>query len=224
MWATGATPRRVSALATYAPTEGDVPVAGQVGDRAAIITTQNDDGSVFRVTGCAGFGGHHNSYRICGTRGQIENLRGMGDQMMLRYNAWEIPEGAQELTLYTPEWNDPDEERIKMSGHGGGDYLTARRFLTCVAEGKQPEHPFDVHSAVTMSSVAILAHRSVLSGGIPFDIPDFHSEQARAQYENDTASPFIGADGEAPTVPCCSHPDFHPTEGQLALYRKALSE
>lgn len=224
MWATGATPRRVSAFASYAPIREDVPTASQNGDRAAIVTTQNDDGSIFRVTGCAAFGGHHNAYRVCGTRGQIENLRGMGEQVMLRYNAWEIPEGAQEVRCYSPEWRDPDEELIKKSGHGGGDYLTARMFCECVEKGIQPPHPFDIHSAVTMSSVALLAHRSVLAGGMPYDIPDFHTEAARVQYENDRKTPFLGADGSAPTLPCCSVTDFKPTKAQLALYKKALSE
>ena len=77
MWSTGATPRRVTAFAAFAPlTEENAPTASYVGDRAAIVTTQNDDGSIFRVTGCAAFGAHHNAYRICGEEGQIENLRG----------------------------------------------------------------------------------------------------------------------------------------------------
>ena len=58
--------------------------------------TQNDDGSVFRFTGCAAFGGHHNAYRVCGTKGQIENLRGMGGKVMLRYNKWEKPDDMGE--------------------------------------------------------------------------------------------------------------------------------
>jgi hypothetical protein len=209
-------------FATFASTEEDVPVASYGGDRASLVMTQNDDGSVFRITGCAGFGGHHNAYRICGTRGQIENLRGMGEQVMLRYNDWELPEGAKEINLYTPAWNDPDEELIKTSGHGGGDYLTCRMFRDCVLAGKQPEHPFDIHSAVTMSSVAILAHRSMLEGGVPYDIPDFHNEADRAKWENDRQTPFWGANGEAPTLPVCSHTDFKPTDRQIALYREVL--
>ncbi len=73
-----------------------------------------------------------------------------------------------------------------------------------------------------MSSVGILAHRSALEGGRPFDIPDFKTEAARAEYENDFLSPFPGKDGSAPTLPCCSHPDYAPTEEQLALYRKLI--
>lgn len=222
MRATGATPKRVSGLAVYAPQDMDAPVASHAGDRVAIVTTQNDDGSVFRVTGCAGFGAHHNSYRICGTNGQIENLRGMGERVMLRYNAWSKPENAEEINFYEPEWNDKDELFIQKSGHGGGDYLTARMFVECLKAGKQPEHPFDIYSAVTMSSVAILAHRSILSGGQPYDVPDFRTEADRKQYALDGATPFYGSDGSTPTIPCCSVPGHKPTQEQLRLYRDVL--
>ncbi|MBQ8311403.1 MAG: Gfo/Idh/MocA family oxidoreductase [Clostridia bacterium] len=222
MWATGATPKRVTAFTSFAPIEGDVPTASYNGDGTAIITTQNDDGSIFRVTGCAKFGAHHKSYRVCGTKGSIENLRGMEPQVMLRYNDWEIPEGAKEINLYTPEWNDPDQELIKKSGHGGGDYLTARMFLNCIDKGVQPEHPFNAYAAVAMSSVAILGHRSMLNGGQPYDIPDFTKEEDCKQYENDRETPFYGTDGSEPTVPCCSHPDFKPTEKQVELYHEVL--
>jgi len=224
MRATGATPKVVTAFAAYAPDFSDIPSASHSADRAAIITTQNDDGSIFRVTGCASFGGHHNAYRICGTEGQIENVRGLGAKMMLRYNGWSKPADMEEVNFYDAQWHDDDEELIKKSGHGGSDFLTARMFLDCIREGKQPEHPFHVHAAVAMSSVAILAHRSMLEGGKPYEIPDYHDEAWRVKYENDRLSPMPGANGEAPTLPACSHPDYAPTEKQLELYRKVLAE
>ena len=224
MHATGATPKKVSAFAMYAPTMEDVPTASYNADKAANITTMNDDGSVFRVTACAAFGAHHNSYRICGTKGQIENLRGMGGKVMLRYNSWCIPEGEEETKLYEPEWNDCDEELIMSSGHGGSDFLTVRTFMECVEAGKQPPHPFDFYSALTMSSVAILAHRSVMEGGRVYDLPDFRREEDRVLYENDDLTPFWGDDGSAPTLPCCSHPDYKPTERQMELYLKELEK
>lgn len=144
----------------------------------------------------------------------------MGEQVLLRYNEWERPEGVRD-GVYEPNWNDRDEELIKQTGHGG-DYISIRNFLDCVREGHQPEHPFDIHSAVAMSSVAILSHRSVLMGGQPFDIPDFRTEEARVQYENDRETPFYGTDGSQPTVPCCSHTDFALLESQVAACREAL--
>lgn len=224
MHASGATPKTVTAFPIYAPIEGDHPSISYVGDSAAIITTQNDDGSIFRVTGSAKFGAHHISTRLCGTKGQIENVRGMENQVMLRYNAWDIPEGLEENNLYTPEWNDADEELIKASGHGGGDFVTARMFLECIRENRQPEHPFDIHSAVTMSSTAILSYRSILDGGKPYQIPDFKTEEARKEYENDRQTPFYGSDGSKPNIVCCSNPDYKPTDEQIEKFMSMIKE
>lgn len=223
MAASGATPKRVIALPIFSPYEEDYPNACYVGDNAAIITTLNDDDSVFKFVGCSKFGAHGNSYRICGTKGQIENVRGT-DKIMLRYNDWNIPEGKEEINFYEPSWNDFDEDKIIKSGHGGADYPVARMFLNCVRENKQPLHPYDLHSAVTMSSVAILGFRSMLEKGVPYDIPDFHREEDRVKWENDRLSPFYGPDGSAPTLPCCSRPDYKPSEHQLELYRNIIKD
>lgn len=221
MWATGATPKRVSAAPVFAPFN-EKASARHVADRAAVITLLNDDDSVFKVMGCSAFGAHHNAYRICGTEGQIENLRGMGKKVMLRYNNWSVPEGMEEVNLYEPSWNDKDEKFIEQSGHGGGDYIVARMFLECIKENRQPEHPYDIYSAVTMSSVAILAHRSILNGGQPYDIPDFRLEECRKEYENDRQTPFYGTDGSKPNIPCCSKTDYKPTEEQIKGYLEAI--
>lgn len=225
MAATGANPVRVTCFNIFTQPNKDVPTYSHVGDRAAIIMTQNDDGSVFRFTGCANFGAHHNNYRVCGTKGQIENIWGMDDKIMLRYNEWQIPEGMEAVNIYEPEWDkDADQERLKVSGHGGGDLLTVRIFAECIREKKQPPHPFDVYSAVNMSSVAILAHRSMLEGGMPYDIPDFTKEEARKQYENDRLTPFYGSDGSKPNIPCCSVTDYEPTKKQVDMYSDLLKD
>jgi hypothetical protein len=73
-----------------------------------------------------------------------------------------------------------------------------------------------------MSSVGILGHRSVLDGGKVYDIPDFRKEEDKKLYENDYLTPFYGKNGEEPTLPCCSHPDFKPTDKQLELYDEVI--
>ena len=224
MYATGASPRRVTAFAIYNPTAKLIPSARRNGDNTAVIMMHNDDGSIYRVTGSAAFGGHHNAYRVAGNKGQIENIRGTDAKVMLRYNGWTKPEGAEEINYYDAQWNDKDEEMIGLSGHGGSDYLTARMFIECIREKKQPPHPFDVYGATLMSSVGILAHRSVLDGGKPYDVPDFRNEKDRMLYENDYLSPFPGEDGKAPTLPCCSHPEHTPPEENLRLFEEWLDD
>ncbi len=225
MYAVGAMPKKVHAFNCYSPNEKDIPTASNVGDAAAIITTLNDDGSVYRVTGCSAFGAHHNCYRVAGTKGQVEKVRGIPDKVMLRYNAWETPDGVQSENFYEVKWVDGiDTELIAKSTHGGADYLMAKMFLDCVRDARQPPCPFDVHSAIAMSSVAILAHRSMLDGGAPYDIPDFRNAEDCKKYENDWLTPFIGSDGTPPSLPCCSNPDYRATESQLKLFRKKVIE
>lgn len=222
MYATGSLPVRVTAMPIYEPMKSDVPRISHVADKAAIITCLNDDESVFKVTGHAAFGGHSNSYRICGTKGTIENVRGTDGKIMLRYNEWEKPEDMEEINYYTPQINDKDEELIKKAGHGGGDFFVMREFLNAVRENKKP--PFDVYFSTRMASVAILAHRSILNGGMPYDIPDFRKEEDRRKYENDNETPFWYTDGREPNIPCCSKPDYKPTDLQFENYRKAVNE
>jgi hypothetical protein len=219
MFITGVTPKRVTALPIFLPYEDNPEhyLNKQTGDRTAIMTILNDDNSVFRVTGCASFGAHGNSYRICGTNGQIENVRGGGGKVMLRYNGWQIPEGMEEVNYYMPEWPEDKKALIEKAGHGGGDFFVAREFLSCIREGRRPV--FDVYFATAMASAAILSHRSILEGGKPYDIPDFRREEDRRAYENDTLSPFHGSDGTLPTITPSAMPEYHTlTEAGRARY------
>ena len=220
MYITGASPTRITALPVFSPTPPDMLMGYAVGDRAAIITSLNDDDSVFRMTGCAAFGGHEHSYRVCGVSGQAENLRDNSGRVLLRYNEWEVPKGKSASQIYLPEWQDKDEALIDEKRHGGGDFFMFREFFTCIREGTRPF--FDVYRATTMSSVAILSHRSLLECGVPYDIPDFHRPEDRERYREDTLSPFYGEDGTPPTLPCCSHPDFVPDPAVVEEYRAIL--
>ena len=223
MYATGASPKKVTAFPVSIPAEPDICRANYAGgDNSALIMTHNDDGSVFRVTACSTFGAHHNAYRICGKNGSVENVRGGEGKVMLRYNGWTTPEGAETDNYYLPGINDKDEELIKKAGHDGGDFFVAREFLNAVRENKP--HPFDVYFATTMASVAILAHRGILEGGKTYDIPDFRKEEDRVKYENDTVTPFWGSDGSAPTIPCCSNPGYRPSDVQISNFRNALKK
>jgi hypothetical protein len=218
MHITGAFPKRVTAMAALDPKpEEKEKLQRGVPERAAIILTQNDDGSIFRVTGCAAFGHHENSYRICGTKGQMENLRDRSERVLLSYNSWDKPDEGENTRIYKPELIDEDKELIEKAGHGGGDFFVAREFLSCIREGRRPV--FDVYFATTMASAAILSHRSILEGGKPYDIPDFRKEEDRKAYENDTLSPFHGSDGTLPTITPSVMPEYHTlTEAGRARY------
>jgi hypothetical protein len=66
-----------------------------------------------------------------------------------------------------------------------------------------------------MSATAVLALRSSLEGGKEFKIPDFTKEEERVLWENDHDSPFTDENGYS-AFPCCSHPDYMPTDEDFA--------
>ena len=221
MWITGKTPKRVSAMPIYKP---HIPFELHCGDAASIILIQNDDNSVFRVTGNASFGCREDSYRIVGVNGQIENVRGQGHTVVLNYEEGFVPENMKENNIYTPKWedvvDDSEVEAVKNAGHGGGDYFVIREFFNCIRENKKPE--MDAYFGATMSATGILAHRSILEGK-PFDIPDMRNEEERKMYENDTATPFWGSDGREPSICPTSDPNFKQDQKYIDAYREAIT-
>ena len=189
--------------------------ANRVGDIVAIMLCEMEDGSLARVTGCAAWGGHGNWYRICAEKGNMENIRGSLEQIRVQYNGWQVPEGEQEVGVYPARWYD-DEDMNALAGgagHGGGDYWVAYHFTKYVNEDVEPF--FNVYRSVAMSATAVLALRSSQNGGMEYKIPDFSKEEERVLWENDHDSPFPNEDGTS-TLPCCSHPDYMPTEEDFA--------
>lgn len=212
MWATGARPVKVTAMPIYKPEVSGAVYNGDVG--AAMLIT-NDDNSVFRVFGNTAFGFREDSYRIVGTKGQIENIRGGGGKVALNFNTWDIPQGKQENNIYMPEWGDVDVEAVKNAGHGGGDYFTINEFFNCIRENRTPE--MDVYFAASMAAVGILGFRSILENK-PFDIPNMRDESERSKFENDRETPFYSSNGEKPTIRCCSDPNFVQTQEKIDRY------
>lgn len=221
MYITGSWPKRVTALPVFSPFTDEKIVGSAVGDRAAVLMTLNGDGSVFKMTGCAAFGAHGNSYRICGQNGQIENIRGDFERIMLRYNSWQIPEGMKEINSYVPDWADDEKEFAEKAGHGGSDFFVIKEFFDCIRNGRKPV--FDEYFATAMASVAILGHRSLLEKGVPYDIPDFKNEEDRIKWENDFSTPFF-SEAKAPDIPCCSVPDYKPDIEKFNNYLKLTGE
>lgn len=208
MYTTGARPVRVTGLPVFSP-EHTGYSRRYVADASTVITCINDDDSVFRVMGWSSFGAEESSFRICGTRGQIENLRSSDGKVMVRYNPWDVPEGKKAESIYKPEWPAELQTLIRQSGNGT-EYFLIQAFFRSIHTGTPPV--MDVYFAVDTASVGILGHRSMLQMGMPYDIPDFRREEDRIKYENDHLTPFWDADGNPPTIPSCSRPDFRSAE------------
>ncbi len=222
LYITGNELKAVNCKSVFAP-ESLKGTAYTVGDLASILLCEMKDGSLARLAGYSGWGGHGNWYRICGENGQMENIRGTLDQVRVQYNGWQVPEGENEVAIHSVKWFD-DEKMNSLAanaGHGGGDYWTAYYFTKYVNEDVEPF--FNVYRSVSMSAAAILALRSSLNSGVEYKIPDFRNEEERKVWENDNDSPFPDENGNA-TMPCCSHPDFKPSEEDYAAAERDWRE
>ena len=222
MHITGDIPKSVNAKCVFAP-DSLRGTACRVGDLAAIMLCEMRDGSLARITGCSAWGGHGNWYRICGEKGNVENVRGSLEQIRVQYNGWQIPEGEEEVNIRDAKWFDDEKLNAIASEatHGGGDFWVAYFFRKYLLGEYEPF--FNVYRAVTMSAVAVLALRRSQNGGKEYQIPDFTKEEDRLLCEHDTDSPFPDENGHA-TMACCSHPDYMPTEEDFAQAEKEWKE
>ncbi len=181
-------PVKVNGLAIAAP-ELDRGTARR-SDPGSVILCRMDSGAVFRLFGLT-LPGHSNWYRVHGTRGAMEITRGPGyfgpEQVRVWHEEWDLAPGWVRDRVYTPEWPE-HADLARQAGHGGGDFWTNLHFAQAIRSGEQPF--LNVYRGVAMSSVGILAWKSALQDGAPFDLPDFRVEASRAPYEHDHWSPW----------------------------------
>ncbi len=200
MMMTDSMPKKVCTMTSFKP-ELAKGTALRTGDAAAIMMISTDTDAVFRVTGWAVFSPEISRYRLSCTKGTIEDFR-----EKVRCSL------KNDYNDYSVEWTDPECKKFEdVSGHSGSDFCLVYEIIKDLEKGISPY--FDVYRSTAMASVAILGWRSVLEGGIPFDIPDFRLEEDKKKYENDTISPFPNENGVA-AIPCSSKP-YTPTEEDL---------
>lgn len=221
MYITDTWPVAVNALSISAPELEDRRI--RHGDTGSVILCRMDNGAVFRLMGVI-IPGHSNWYRLHGTRGAMESVRGPGyfgpGWVRVWHEPWDCRPGEVTDRTYVPQWRE-HADLASRAGHGGGDFWTSFHFANAIRSGEQPY--LDVYRGVAMSSVGILAWKSALAGGAPFAVPDFREEASRAPYENDHWSPF--PEDAGPGQPPPSIRGFFPiSEEALARAREVWRE
>jgi predicted dehydrogenase len=160
------------------------------GDPGSVILCRMDNGAVFRIFGLV-LPGHSNWYRVHGAHGAMEITRGPGyfgpGQIRVWHEEWDCPKGTPVERTYMPDWPE-HADLARKAGHGGGDFWTNFEFANAIRSGRPPF--LDVYRGVAMSSVGILAWKSALADGAPFDVPDFRKESSRKNWADDHWSPF----------------------------------
>lgn len=193
------------------------------GDSGSVILCRMSNGAIFRLFGL-GISGHSIWYRLHGTRGAMETTRGPGyfgpEQIRIWHEEWTLEPGQVAERTYVPDWPE-HADLARRSGHGGGDFWTNFDFARAIRSGKQPF--LDVYRGVAMSSVGILAWKSALENGAPFDVPDFKKESSRKAYADDHWSPWPKDAGPG-QPPASILGERKPTREALALARKIWKE
>ena len=211
MYATDTMPRRISAFSASTSIDNlrDLRKGTAVrGDIGAVIMCQMDNGAVFKEMG-VGFPGHRGYYRIHGTLGAAEIV---GGGLHVWHDGWNTPEGMESDRTYMPEWAEYGE-LANNAGHGGGDFWTPFYFAKAIRENKQPI--MDVYFGVAVSSIGILAWKSALANGQPFDMPDFRDEAVRKLHENDVWNPILKEGMDKNAIPPASTVGYEPSEEDI---------
>lgn len=160
------------------------------GDPGAVILVRTDGGAVFRLFQTF-VPGHSIWYRIHGTHGLIEHVRGPGywgpGILRVVHEEWDRKPGVPTERTFVAEFPE-HADKAKAAGHGGGDFFVLWHFAQAIRGGRQPY--LDVYRGVAMSAVGILAWKSALADGAPFAMPDFTSETDRRKHAKDRWSPF----------------------------------
>jgi predicted dehydrogenase len=173
----------------------------RVADPGSVILCRMDNGAVFRIFGLM-LPGHSNWTRVQGDKGAMETTRGPGyfgpGQVRVWHDHWQRAPGQPVERTYAPDWPEHGD-LASRAGHGGGDFWTNFAFANAIRSGTPPY--LDVYRGVAMSSVGILAWKSALVDGAPFDVPDFSSEVIRREYQDDHWSPFPAQAALAPDQP-----------------------
>ena len=130
----------------------------------------------------------------------------MGDvsKIYVEYNEIEGDYSTCKREVYDPK--DDRWEVAKQFGHGGSDYYCIYNALEKIA-GNPDADAIDVYEAMDMHLPGLFAHRSLLSGGIPMDIPDLRDKAERDKWRNDTTCAIAEAAGDM-LVPAYSKGDI----------------
>ncbi|MFH1378200.1 MAG: Gfo/Idh/MocA family oxidoreductase [Planctomycetota bacterium] len=113
--------------------------------------------------------------RLWGTLGAAEIAH---DGLRLRLGG----SGHSPKFLVDPKWPILADHAEK-TGHGGGDFWILYYFAREILFGEPA--PFDIYNACDCTIPGLLAYRSAMENGRPFDVPNFRDKKLRAKFRND---------------------------------------
>ena len=106
-------------------------------------------------------------------------------------------------------------------GHGGSDFYSTHFFIEKILGRPNGAWSIDVYTAVDMGICGLLAHRSLLNGNIPMEVPNLRNKEERDAWRNDNActNPEVAGDQ---LLPASSYPLDEPIPDSVYDYVRQL--
>ncbi len=159
---------------------------------AAMEVMELDNGGLARSINGNYRSEYEASYRIIGSEGTIECslgsvsvIRTGKDGSTQRKNIYPTPRAFE----YRPEGNE--------GSIMNGDYAVLGYFIgKILGDDDSAKYSIDVYRALDMALPGLLAFRSILSKGMPIEVPDFRDKEVREKYRYDRYSTRPGTPEE----------------------------
>ncbi len=141
------------------------------------------------------------SYQVYGKTGMMQSGR-YGPAEFNIYREDPAPDkfsvGAWEN--YEPEIDIAHATVAGGEGHGGSDFYPIHFFLQKILGRPEGKWSIDVYTGVEMGLCGLLAHRSLLNGNQPMEVPDLRNPAEREAWRNDYActNPAVAGDALLP--------------------------
>lgn len=178
MHITGARPVRVVALPSGVQLPGYPPrrPMDSIATIAPSLISLDNGGLMRNLMGSTTNDTHHQ--RLWGTLGAAEL-----DERGLRLRLGGA--GSSPKLAVEPRWPDARLGRLAdRMGHWGGDFWVLHQFARHILEGKPAF--FDVYRSADCTIPGLLAYRSAVENGKPYDVPDFRKRPDRNRWRRDT--------------------------------------
>ena len=152
-----------------------------VGSKAALEMVTLENGAILRSLH-GSLRNYSIKYRVFGQLGSIEQD---SDDEVVVYHSSPLKDGIDGATYKLKFPIEPDSGE-QIEPHHGSDYYPTHFFVEKIrGNNLYDEWLIDVYLGVDMMLCGYMARRSVLSGGVSVEIPDFRDKSQRDKYRND---------------------------------------
>lgn len=157
---------------------------GAMAGHTAIEMVTLENGAILKSVHGVGCSKNSIWYTVYGSKGRIESAREAAKQSDVNrvYVDLDKTEGISddEVQTYIPN----DSDIVSRYGHGGSDFYCLRNAVNYIL-GNENADVVGIYEALNMWMCGFFGYISVLSGGIPMEIPDLHNHEIREKFRND---------------------------------------